>query len=364
MKIDKILALPLTERKEWFDKAKNTYYETSNPIMSDDDYDLLEESITNEEEDSYYVGSNSRHNKAEHRNKMLSLKKLNISIDSSNTTEILRQAWDRLSEQNLTASLKYDGLAMNVEFENSTLKQIVSRGNGFKGVDRTTKLRHIIDNSPEWQQFIKTNVTGEVRCECVMTYADFLKYYEPNGYEHPRNAASGLVSDEKDPNSAQHLKLIALEGISSTGLVMPEELIQTLPNHRTAITDITSFEEFQTAYYELSEIRKTYGIPLDGLVISQSKVFKFEHDGKYPNHAICIKWASPTFESEITDIQWNLQKTGRYVPKLFFKPVEVEGRQIKRCSGHNLEYLVRNGIELGSTIKFKLSGEIIPCIVR
>lgn len=365
MRIENILALSLDQRKEWFTKAKTAYYETSKPILSDDDYDLLEESVNDE---NYFVGTNSRHNKSEHRNRMLSLKKKNINKDGTNENEILRQAYESLSSDKrkigLALSLKYDGLAMNVEFKDGKLKQIVTRGSGDKGVNRTNKLRHIIDGSEKWQSFIELFQTGEVRCECILEFDTFEKTYAPQGYDHPRNAASGIVSDLDLNRGKDDLKLIPLEGIDKDNNLIAPKFINDLPNSKNCIYSIDTFQELVDAFEKFKMDRKNLNSPSDGLVLSKMVTDRFTHDGHYPDHAISIKFASPSFETVVEGIKWNLQKTGRYVPIVFFKPFIVDGRTIKKCSGHNLEYLIRNEIVVGSNLTIKLSGDIIPCIVR
>lgn len=367
MNIQEVLNKSLEERKEIFNNAKVAYYESDSPIMSDVDYDLLEESIITDSPDDMFIGVNSRHNKAEHRNKMLSLKKHNINIDGSDTDSVLLEAFNKLGggRYTLGLSMKYDGLAVDVDFENRTLKQIATRGDGSMGVNRTNKLRHIIDNDPSWQMLFDKFVTGNVRCECIVDYPTFEEHYIDSGKKHPRNVASGLVGDENLEAGVGHLRLVALEGIDSIGLIITSRTLDMyLTDVRNEINNIETYEDLKQAFQSFKEHRQDFIEPTDGLVLSKSSTnMEFKHDGKYPEHALCIKFSSPNFKATVTDIEWNLQKTGRYVPKVYFTPITVDGRDIVKASGHNLDWLVRNNIKVGEEITIQLSGDIIPYIL-
>lgn len=360
MTIEEILSLSLEERIDLIDKAKKAYYETADPIMSDEDYDELEESVLVETSDIVSVGVNSRHNKAEHTNPMLSLGKYKIDKDETNTLEILEELLEKYNEFDLTLSFKYDGLAMNVEFEDGKLKQIVTRGNRLKGVNRTAKLRHIIDGNEDWEQFFEYHQKGEVRCECVMSQSVFDEHYADSGKKHPRNMAAGLVADENLETGRGHLRLVVLEGIAGDGHIMD---VSILPDYKVCAEDISDIESLVDAFNFLKDKRSSLGVPTDGLVLAQQIVNqKFEHNGSYPNHAVAIKFTPPKFETIITNIEWKLQKTGRYVPKVHFEPFIVDGRSISKASGHGLHWLVSRDLTIGSKICVELSGDIIPYI--
>jgi DNA ligase (NAD+) len=87
---------------------------------------------------------------------------------------------------------------------------------------------------------------------------------------------------------------------------------------------------------------------------------QFEHNGHHPIHAIAVKFKPPQLVSTVTEIEWKLQKTGKLVPIIHFKPITVDGRLIKKASGHNIEYLVKHDIVPGKTVQVILANDIIP----
>ena len=359
MSIIEILKQPLHSRIKTLKEAKDAYYNSDSPILTDEEYDKLEDSIKAESNEKIEVGSNSRHNKTSHTSPMLSLDKFKINRESTNEKEILAKSFQRLvCKHPLTLSWKYDGTAMNVEFKGGKLIQIVSRGDGIQGIDRTAKLRHIIDNDPTWQAHFTKHQSGQVRCECIVDFPTFEKFYSDQS--HPRNTASGLVSDENLETGRGHLRLIALEGIDSQGNIIYN--VSEIYDTKVNINGIKDLEHLQSAFAYFKNLRKTLDFPTDGLVLSQEINTSFEHDGHYPNHAIAIKFTPPQFETIVTNIEWNLHRTGRYVPNVRFQGVEIDGRIITKASGHNLEWLVTRGIEIGAKIGIELAGDIIPYI--
>ena len=97
-------------------------------------------------------------------------------------------------------------------------------------------------------------------------------------------------------------------------------------------------------------------------MVYSSNNSKFEHNGHHPKYAIAIKFAPPILKSTITNITWKLHKTGRYVPKIYFVPIIVDGREIKQATGHNLEYLVKYDLTIGKEVNVVLGNDIIPQI--
>ena len=69
-------------------------------------------------------------------------------------------------------------------------------------------------------------------------------------------------------------------------------------------------------------------------------------------------------ETEVLNITWNLGKTGEYTPIVWVKPVEMDGRMVQKCSGHNLGYLKEKGVTIGAKVIMSLAGDIIPFLYK
>lgn len=373
--------------KEQHARAKDAYYNRE-PILSDEEFDILEEQLIELGVD-INIGASVPDGKAKypHITKMLSLDKYQLlgsiidchttmtnevmiqSMDSNELdTDTLTTCWDKYTTRTDTnkafLSYKYDGIAINLIYDKGVLSKVLTRGDGFEGVDITKKFKDI------FPQTITTLLAFvEVRCEAYMTYSDFEKYDVANGglYKHPRNLVGGIFNDENinDPRK-KDISYAVLEMVDSNDGVIINPMFwynfsEELYNNGKVGNGIDSLEEFIEYSTYMTNSRVTLDFPTDGMVLTMD-VEKHEHNGKYPNHAVAIKFIPPKLKSTITGFSWTLHKTGRYVPKIHIKPILVDGREISQMSGHNMEYLVLHDLYVGSEIDVILSNDIIPMV--
>ena len=156
-------------------EAKNAYYNTDSPIMSDFEYDKLVEEYGGE----LSVGAPI----------LDSIKKVHIvdkpmlSLDKVHSIEeIISFKKDKV----LIASVKCDGLSVRLVYENGKLVSANTRGDGYIGGDITEHV-HYIKSIP----FIIPK-TGHVVIdgEVVILKKDF----DSNRFKNQRNAAAGALA--------------------------------------------------------------------------------------------------------------------------------------------------------------------------
>lgn len=142
-------------------KAAYHYYVLNDPIMSDEEYDLLFEKVKNEEEHlpddrkltnkiclGYFEGGANRP-KYPHPMPMLSLEKDN-----------------ERREAPVVQTPKYDGAALELIYTYGNLQAKVTRGDGYIGGDAT---KHYIRNVPTYCEMFASKkeviIRGEVMCD-------------------------------------------------------------------------------------------------------------------------------------------------------------------------------------------------------
>lgn len=129
-------------------KARNTYYNESNPTMIDKEYDLLFDELSLLEKQTGFILNNSptqtvgyeiksELSKVTHSHPMLSL-------DKTKSVEDIKKF---LNGQAGIAMLKVDGLTSSNEYINSKLNSSETRGNGEVGEDITHNAK-VISNLP------------------------------------------------------------------------------------------------------------------------------------------------------------------------------------------------------------------------
>lgn len=114
--------------------ADDAYYNSSEPLISDEEYDFLKDSLSQIDPENDYlkkigapVSRDTPWEKAKHKISMCSLNKCNTEdefikwcnetgVDGVINTFVLQE--------------KLDGLSINLEYENGTLKRAISRGDG------------------------------------------------------------------------------------------------------------------------------------------------------------------------------------------------------------------------------------------
>jgi len=195
------------------------YYVDDNPIATDEEYDKLNREVLAYEEkypEHLNISSPTQRvggvvldgfTKASHLSKMWSQE------DIFNTKEL--EDWIKrtaktvdISKTTFVCEPKFDGASLNIIYENGTLKQAISRGDGSIGEDVTSNARtiHSIPINIDYKGLI------EIRGEVVIKKDDFdiiNKQRANNGeqlFANPRNAAAGSLR-QLDSNITAKRKL-------------------------------------------------------------------------------------------------------------------------------------------------------------
>jgi DNA ligase (NAD+) len=210
----------LEQKIELYKQWKEAYY-LGEPIVSDEEFDLLEEELIEMGYDPI-VGlaiETLSGKKVTHMNKMLSLGKEKVLSDQMSIEQAtyLFNRYSRLGK--CVLSWKYDGLAMCAKYINGKFDTLATRGNGDIGQNRTEKFKHLVPMllDKEW--------SGEIRFEMVINQRLFETNYS-DSYTHSRSLVAGICNDiNLDDSRKPHVELICLEAVSEDGsLVHPQQL--------------------------------------------------------------------------------------------------------------------------------------------
>jgi len=358
-------------------KAKISYYE-GDPIMSDSEFDSLEQILKNNGSKVIeQVGSKRKDFDFAHPTKMLSLGKIQTEKngDKTNYVENLFQKWiDKCTKvvgdgTHLYASPKFDGSAINIIYQGTSLSTILTRGDGFTGKDVTKRLRSKVSDELIVQEVKFTNEDSiEIRCEAVIDINVFNEKYfgtrEEGKYTNARNFVAGVLG--KDDYSQEKIDDITLIPIAF--LVNGKHIHRSHFNKNEFCStnhDIKfNIEDYVDIIKKFEELRKTYNYLLDGVVISFPVTYREtlgENDHE-PLWSIAIKFVSEVATTGVVDIEWNVSKRGELTPVVLLKPVQLAGTTVKRASGYNAGYIFNNKIKKDMLVKVVKRGDIIPAI--
>ena len=352
-------------------KAKEAYY-NGQEIMTDFEFDALEKELGLE--NKAQIGA--RHNPSytqKHPFIMGSLSKVQIHKDKEgniNWKKYFIEASKYFGKHEVIITPKFDGCSFECECNDGKLLQISSRGDGEYGKDLTLPLVRFIPES-----LIKLPGHNVFRGEVLISKKIYEEKYAEQ-FTNPRSFVSGVLNRDysEDPEyyaMRNDLSIVIYDWrqIDDNGIVKDHDWTKlpdcdVLPNRYWICKELT-LENFEWYYNDLAEYRKTCEYALDGIVIKPTEDFRINNTTEHrPSDCVAIKFIPMLEETEVVNITWNLGKTGEYTPIIWVNPVNMDGRDVQKCSGHNYGYLKSKGVTIGSKVIMSLAGDIIPFLYK
>ena len=361
------------------------YYEEDNPLIEDEEYDLLLREL--EDLESQYpqfkrptsptvnIGgaSSSKFSDVIHQVKMESLSDV-FTFDE--IKDFINKVKNEYPDACFSVEPKIDGLSVSLEYENGKLIRGSTRGNGVVGEDVTENLLTIKSIPRE----IDPDVSYlEVRGEVYMpreVFASLVDQQERDGitpFKNPRNAAAGSLR-QKDASVTKNRNLdIFVFNVqqSSIRFISHIESLDWLKDRSFHV--IESYKKCETYDQVINEInhigdlRSTLPYDIDGAVIKVDNLHIRDEMGstiKVPRWAIAFKYPAEIKKSILNDIEITVGRTGVLTPTAVFSPVLISGTVVSRASLHNQDYIDRLDIRIGDTVEVRKAGEIIPEIIK
>ena len=362
----------IKELTKKLNEYRNAYYNESESIISDYEYDKLYDELEKLENETGLSFANSptktvgfevksELEKVKHTHPMLSL-------DKTKSVDDLRKF---ASDKDCILSLKMDGLTCLLTYENGVLVQAETRGNGDVG-EVITHNANVFENIP---LTIEYKGHFEIEGEAIITYDDFEKINkslpEDKKYKNPRNLVSGSVRQLDNRVAAQrHIKFVTWK--------VPTEVASSSFLNRLKYAEKLGFEIVPLYTYsgknsdkenlpEMIESLKSkahdYGYPIAGLVMTYNDIQYGESlglTGHHPRHSIAYKFYDEEFETTLKNIEWTMGKSGSLTPTAVFEPVEIDGTMVERASLHNMSIFKDLELSHGDTITVFKANQIIP----
>lgn len=350
-------------------EASDAYYNTGNPIMTDEQFDARLEDLRQLEEETGVMLANSPTQRVgakvltelkevKHSHPMLSLEKCH-TID-----ELIKFA----NNKELVASIKLDGLTCSLTYNDGILTSAETRGNGYVGSDITEHVKQFL-NVP-----FKINKSGTyiVDGEAIITDEDFAEINKDGEYKNSRNLASGTLAVlDTSLVAKRKLRFLAwdiIEGGSNS-------LKTNLNEAKELGFDVVPFwyatnlnpKNLQDNIDYVFDYAKDEGLPCDGIVFKFNDIEYGKSLGKTEHHfknGIAYKREDDTYKTEFIDIDWTVGKTGVITPTAVFKPVEIDGTIVERASLHNVSILTSLDLHKGDIIEVYKANMIIPQVKR
>lgn len=352
--------------------ASYAYYNQI-PIMSDYEWDKMYDELINLEEETGIILSNSpthnvgysvadELNEVEHNHPMLSLDK----------TKSVDELIEFMGDNDCFLSVKADGLTTSLHYIDGKLIGAETRGDGVKGIECLQNVL-TMDNVPKE---IPYNDELIIDGETIIGWDTFReindKLPEDKKYQHPRNLVSGSLRllDSKEAAS-RNMRFVAWRVIKGFEHKTPsKDLFKAKDIGFEIIPFVKLSKEYTWSKEELENILddiRTYAyednIPYDGAVMAVDDYKIAESMGrtdKFFRHSMAYKYEDELFETMLTDIEWNISKTGLINPVAIFQPVDLNGAITTRATLHNITYIKDMMLGIGDRIRVYRSNMVIP----
>ena len=365
-------------------KYNKFYYDNSDPLVSDAEYDLLKKKILSlelkykflksDKSPSVTVGHIPSKNfkKSNHRVPMLSLANAFSEQDLVNFEKKILNFLSQNSNSNIsyTAEPKIDGISASLTYKNGKFIKGLSRGDGKEGEDITLNLATINDIP---KKILSKDFPEEIdiRGEVFIQNSDFKKLKQ--NFANPRNAASGSLR-QKNPEDTRKipLKFTAYTFGFEKGLKVNNQFeflkkledwgFKTNPFNK----ELQGVNNLINNYNQLEKQRTDIDFDIDGIVY---KVNDFELQKRLgnvsnsPRWAIAHKFSSNKAISKILDIDIQIGRTGALTPVAKIKPVNIGGVVVSNATLHNEDEINRKDIRIGDIAIIERAGDVIPHIL-
>ncbi len=304
------------------------------------------------------------------------------SMDKAQSVDALRD-WARRAEKlraEANADLpapeyvvehKFDGLTINLTYENGQLVGAATRGNGVVGEEILPQVRTIrsVPLSIPFQGRMEVHGEGFMRISVLEAYNRTAK--EP--LKNPRNAAAGALRN-LDPAVTAARRLDAcfydVGYIEGKAFANQREMMDFLRENRFPVSDCEIYcptlERAIEAVREIEQTRGDLDYMIDGAVLKLCDFATRNALGftdKFPRWAVAYKFEAEEVTTLLTDVTWQIGRTGKLTPLAHVEPVELAGATVRRATLNNWTDIQRKRVRIGARVWIRRSNEVIPEIM-
>ncbi len=309
-----------------------------------------------------------------------------LSLDSEMTEDSVRAFDERVRREldqvhvDYSAEPKFDGLSVELTYEQGLFVRGATRGDGAIGEDVTHNLRTIRTLPLKLKEGTGFPDHLVVRGEVFIKLPDFhqlnqrLTEIGEDTFANPRNAASGALRQLDPQITAKRPLTLTCYDFMNEGSEKPSthfDAVSRLEAWGLPIPLIRehcpSIHETLAFHRKMVEQRDLLPYEIDGVVI---KVNRFDwqaqlgEKSRSPRWAIAYKFLARKELTTVRALAVSVGRTGALTPIAMLDPVDIGGVTVSRASLHNVEEVARKDVRVGDTVKVERAGDVIPDIVE
>ncbi|GGF91071.1 NAD-dependent DNA ligase LigA [Paenibacillus abyssi] len=371
------------------------YYTLDDPKISDKEYDALYDELVALERESGVVLPHSPTGRVggellkgfephRHRARLWSLDKAQDAEDLLAWNQRVRRAIadyntknpesEPLPEPTYVVELKFDGLTLNLTYEDGVLVQAATRGTGTVGEGILAQVK-TIRSVPLRIPF--TDGIIEVQGEGIMNLSVLAAYNQTavEPLKNARNAAAGALRN-LNPKTTAERKLNAffynIGYADGVAFATHQEMIQFLRDNEFKVNPyIVYFDSIEDVLAELERIasmRADLDFLIDGAVVKLVDMRTREAIGytdKFPRWAVAYKFEAEETTTILESVGWEVGRTGKITPVARVEAVELAGVTVQNCTLNNIGDIERKNLKhaLGTRVFIRRSNDVIPEIL-
>jgi DNA ligase (NAD+) len=369
------------------------YYVLDDPEISDNAYDLLMRELQQLESqypdlrlpDSPTIRVSGKaqdeFKKIKHHAPMLSLANALTEQEFLDFDQRAHRLLEKSEKENIEyfTELKFDGLSVNLTYEEGQLIHAATRGDGETGEDVTQNVR-TIRSAPLRLRTSHPPKRIEIRGEVILPIPDFEKLNKEQTkkglklFANPRNAAAGSLRQLDSSITASRPLILFCYGIGHVEGIQ----FKTISEYEDTLSEwgfrVGQWREVckGTApvlkfYKKIESMREKLPFEIDGIVVKMNRMNEIDHAGyisRSPRGMIAFKYPPRQETTTIEDILVQVGRTGALTPVAIVSPIQLGGATVRRATLHNQDEIDRKDIRIGDRVIIQRAGDVIPEVVK
>ena len=369
----------MKELVDLLNKYASLYYEQDAPVVSDAEYDALYDELRRlEESEGYSLKNSPTHRVGGAPQKKFEQSKHLLRLYSLDKCQSIGEfyEWCARTEKvvsplpTLTAEYKFDGLTLNLLYDNGKLVQATTRGDGVTGEIVTAQVRTISKLPREIEYKGKIEVQGEG----ILRLSNFNKY-NLTAAEPLKNARNGVAGAIRNLNPA----VTAERNISffAYNVGYSDKTFETQKDIRDFLIEqgfetegdfalVSTREEIEEYINRAEEMRSGLDYLIDGLVFKVNNLAYRDELGyteKFPKWAIAYKFKADEMTTTLNDVVWQVSRSAKLNPLAVLEPVDIGGVTVKKATLNNYGDILRKNVKIGDRVFIRRSNDVIPEIM-
>lgn len=355
------------------------YYEEDAPVVADAEYDRLYDELRQlEAEEGYSLKNSPTHRvggapkgKFEQSEHLLRL----YSLDKCQSKEEFSEWCNRIVKTvgylpALTCEYKFDGLTLNILYENGIIQKATTRGNGVVGEIVTAQVNTI----KKLPKKIEYKGKIEIQGEGILRLSELARYNatasEP--LKNARNGAAGAIRNLNPQVTAERgLSFMAYNvGYSDKAFATQAEVRAFLQEQGFEVEgdfDLANSALDAMKYADnTGEKRETLDYLIDGVVYKVNDMKLREEIGyteKFPKWAVAYKFKADEMTTTLNDVEWQVSRSAKLNPIAILEPVDIGGVTVSRATLNNYGDILKKKVKIGDKVFVRRSNDVIPEIM-